>query len=177
MIILLTGATHTGKTLLAQKLLEKYHYSYLSMDHVKMGLIRSGVTTLTPDNDEKMTGFLWPIIREIIKTAIENEQNLIVEGCYVPADWEKDFLPKYRKEITFRCIIMTENYIRTHFETLRSHASVIEQRGEDADFDMETAIWENKRFLAAFGNASKGLIAIDKDYKTELEDYINVLDL
>ena len=66
MIILLTGATHTGKTLLAQKLLEKYHYPYLSMDHVKMGLIRSGVTTLTPYNDEKMTCFLWPIIREII---------------------------------------------------------------------------------------------------------------
>lgn len=48
MIILITGASHTGKTLLAQKLLEKYHYPYLSIDHLKMGLIRSGKTALTP---------------------------------------------------------------------------------------------------------------------------------
>lgn len=177
MIILITGATHTGKTLLAQKLLKSYHYPYLSMDHVKMELIRSGRTTLTPDDDEKMTGFLWPIIREIIKTAIENEQNLIVEGCYVPADWERDFPPEYRDQIIFRCLVMTENYIRSHFDTIRSHASVIEQRGEDAGFDMETAIRENNRFFAAFRTASKGLITMDKDYKTELEDYINVLDL
>ena len=177
MIILLTGATHTGKTLLAQKLLEKYHYPYLSMDHVKMGLIRSDVTALTPDNDEKMTGFLWPIIREIIKTAIENEQNLIVEGCYVPADWEKDFSPEYRNQIKFCCIVMTENYIRSHFDTIKNHASVIEQRGEDADFDLETAIRGNNRFLAALGNDSKELIKIDMDYKTELEESIHVLDL
>lgn len=31
MIILITGASHTGKTALAQKLLEKYKYPYLSI--------------------------------------------------------------------------------------------------------------------------------------------------
>ena len=40
MIILITGASHTGKTVLAQKLLEKYQYPYLSIDILKMGLIR-----------------------------------------------------------------------------------------------------------------------------------------
>ena len=49
MIFLIAGASHTGKTILAQKLLEKYHYPYLSIDHLKMGLIRSGHTNLTPD--------------------------------------------------------------------------------------------------------------------------------
>ena len=174
MIILITGATHTGKTMLSQKLLEQYHYPYLSsMDHVKMGLIRSGITTLTPEDDEKMTGFLWPIIREIIKTAIENEQN----RCYVPADWEQDFTLEYREKIRFRCLVMAEDYIRSHFDTIRSNASVIEQRGADIGFDMETAIRENKRFLDAFRNTSKGLILIEKDYKTELEEYSNMLDL
>ena len=63
MIILITGASHTGKTALAQKLLEKYKYSYLSIDHLKMGLIRSGNTTLTPVSDEKeLTNYLWPIV-------------------------------------------------------------------------------------------------------------------
>ena len=80
MIILIAGASHTGKTVLAQRLLEKYKYPYLSIDHLKMGLIRSGQTNLTPMDDEKLTDYLWPIVREMIKTAIENEQNLIVEG-------------------------------------------------------------------------------------------------
>ena len=52
MIILITGASHTGKTVLAQKLLEKYKYPYLSIDHLKMGLIRSGYTKLTPEDDK-----------------------------------------------------------------------------------------------------------------------------
>lgn len=89
MIILITGASHTGKTVFAQKLLEKYKYPYLSVDHLKMGLIRSGNTDLTPFDDEELTVYLWKIVCEIIKTAVENEQNLIIEGCYIPFDWQK----------------------------------------------------------------------------------------
>ncbi|MDE5598850.1 MAG: AAA family ATPase, partial [Lachnospiraceae bacterium] len=64
MIILITGASHTGKTTLAQKLLEKYKYPYLSIDHLKMGMIRSGNTTLTPmSDDEALTEYLWQIVR------------------------------------------------------------------------------------------------------------------
>ena len=92
MIILITGASHTGKTLLAQKMLEKYKYPYLSIDHLKMGLIRSGYTLLTPMSpDGELTAYLWPIVREMVKTAIENGQNLIVEGCYIPFDWQRIF--------------------------------------------------------------------------------------
>ena len=87
MIILIAGASHTGKTLFAQKLLEKYKYPYLSIDHLKMGLIRSGQTNLTVEDDEQLTKYLWSIVVEMIKTVIENKQNLIVEGCYIPADW------------------------------------------------------------------------------------------
>ena len=81
MVIIITGATHVGKTILAQRMLEKNKYPYLSIDHLKMGLIRSGITDLTPENDDELTDYLWPIVREIIKTAIENEQNLIGGVC------------------------------------------------------------------------------------------------
>ena len=111
MIVLITGASHTGKTLLAQRLLEKYKYPYLSIDHLKMGLIRSGNTDLTPEDDDALTEFLWPIVREMIKTAVENHQNLIVEGCYVPFDWRKDFDACYLKHIRFICLAMTSEYI------------------------------------------------------------------
>ncbi len=50
MIIIITGASHTGKTVLAQRMLEKYKYPYVSIDHLKMGLIRSGNTDLTPED-------------------------------------------------------------------------------------------------------------------------------
>ena len=74
MIILVTGPSHVGKTALAQRLLEKYHFPYLSVDHLKMGLIRSHNTPLTPmSSDADLTVYLWPIVREMIKTAIENE--------------------------------------------------------------------------------------------------------
>ena len=52
MILLIAGASHAGKTLLAQKLLERYGYPYISLDHLKMGLIRSGHTELTPWSPE-----------------------------------------------------------------------------------------------------------------------------
>lgn len=96
MIVLITGASHTGKTALAQRLLEQYHYPYLSIDHLKMGLIRSKNTTLTPMSDDgELTRYLWPIVCEMIKTAIENQQNLIVEGCYIPFAWKNYFEKEY----------------------------------------------------------------------------------
>ena len=101
MIVLITGTTHTGKTVLAQKLLEKYKFPYLSIDHLKMGLIRSNQTTLSATDDEKLTPYLWAILKEIIKTAIENGQNLIVEGCYIPFDWAKDFSKDYLLHIKY----------------------------------------------------------------------------
>lgn len=126
MIILITGASHTGKTLLAQKLLEKYNYPYLSIDHLKMGMIRSGNTQLTPVSaDTELTMFLWPIVREIIKTVIENRQNLIIEGCYIPFDWKKDFTDEYRKDIRGYCLAMSENYIRMHFDDIKQFANVV----------------------------------------------------
>ena len=129
MIILIAGASHTGKTLLAQKLLEKYKYPYLSIDHLKMGLIRSGNTNLTPERDDNdLIAYLWPIVREIIKTNIENKQNLIVEGCYIPFNWKDDFEETYLNELKYICLIMSERYIKTHFFDIKSNENVIENR-------------------------------------------------
>ena len=143
MVILIGGSTHTGKTLLAQRLVEKYHYSCLSLDHLKMGLIRSGHTTLTPYDDDKMTDFLWPIVSGIIKTAIENEQNMIIEGCYFPYDWKTYFEPEYLEDIKMVFLVFSKEYIEAHFEDIRSHGSVIENRGEDEDCTKEELLRDN----------------------------------
>ena len=120
MVVLITGSSHTGKTLLAQALLNKYQYPYLSIDLLKMGLIRSGNTNLTPADDQDLEAYLWPIVREIIKTAIENRQNLIVEGCYIPSDWKGDFSNEYLNEIRYFCLVMCKNYIKQHFSDIKN---------------------------------------------------------
>jgi len=108
-------------------MLEKFNYPVLSIDHLKMGLIRSGNTTLTTEDDDALTDYLWPVIREIIKTAIENSQNLIVEGCYIPPDWRRVFDSRYLPFIRFICLAMTEDYIENHFDKIIRHESDVEK--------------------------------------------------
>lgn len=169
MIILITGASHTGKTALAQQLLEKYHYPYLSMDHLKMGLIRSGHTALTPtSDDDELTALLWPIVREMIKTAIENQQHLIVEGCYIPFDWAKDFDSDYLENIRFICLVMSEAYIRQHFDDIRRYGSVIEHRMDDSALTMEQVLADNAHYAQLAQEHGASCILIDQQYKIDL---------
>ena len=169
MIILIAGTSHTGKTNLAQKLLEKYKMPYLSIDHLKMGLIRSGNTTLTPMDDDKLTGYLWPIVREMIKTAIENNQNLIVEGCYIPFDWRKDFDTEYQKSIKFLCLAMTGSYIDSNFDKIKTHASVIEARVDDSDLNAKYLKTDNQKNIEGFQKSGEKVILIDNDYEADLQ--------
>ena len=169
MIILITGASHTGKTALAQKLLEKYQYPYLSMDHLKMGLIRSGITELTPMSDDAdLTAYLWPIVREMIKTAIENRQNLIVEGCYIPFDWAKDFGKQYLENIRYFCLVMSEDYIKNHFSDIRKYASVIEKRLDD-ECTPERVLEDNARMLELAQKHKVNYILIDDTYEIAID--------
>lgn len=170
MIILITGASHTGKTALSQKLLEKYKYPYLSIDHLKMGLIRSGHTTLTPSSEVKaLTDYLWPIVREMIKTAIENEQNLIVEGCYIPFDWPEDFEPEYLEHIKYYCLVMSRKYITEHFSDIKKYAGVIEDRGDDEECTMETVLRENAKVLEQCQRYKTSYILIDEKYQIDIQ--------
>lgn len=168
MVILITGSSHVGKTLLAQRMLEKYKYPYLSVDHLKMGLIRSGNTILTPEDDDKLTEYLWPIVREIIKTVIENEQNLIVEGCYVPSDWRKDFDHGYISNIQFICLAMTEDYIDRHYNEIIGLESVIESRMTEADCTKEGLKQCNRWFIDAFGSAGENVVLIEGDFENTI---------
>lgn len=167
MIILIAGASHTGKTVYAQKLLEKYQYPYLSIDHLKMGLIRSGQTELTAMDDEKLTDYLWPIVREMVKTAIENKQNLIVEGCYIPFHWQKDFSKEYLDSIQYLCLVMSRAYIANHFDDIKAYANVIESRVDDSDLRMEELIADNERNLAQCIACNLPYILIEKSYEVE----------
>ena len=170
MIILITGASHTGKTALAQKLLENYKYPYLSIDHLKMGLIRSGNTELTPMSDDTdLTAYLWPIVREMIKTAIENKQNLIIEGCYIPFDWLKDFNSEYLENIKYYCLVMSEKYIRNHFADIKKYASIIENRLDDEWCTIESVLTDNAEVFALAKKHNANVILIDDQYEINID--------
>ena len=165
MVILITGASHTGKTLLAQRMLERYGYPYLSMDHLKMGLIRSGQTGLTPEDDEELAAYLWPILREMVKTAIENRQNLIVEGCYVPYDWRQDFPEGYLAHIRFLCLAMTDDYIDGHFDEIKAHGSDIESRLDDSFCTAAHLKSVNRKYAEGFRAAGEEVTWIEGAYR------------
>ena len=158
MIILISGA-----------LLEKYKYPILSIDLLKMGLIRSNNTSLTPEDDEKLEEYLWPIIKEMIKTAIENKQNLIIEGAYIPFDWKKDFDSSYLQEIQFYCLVMTQNYIQNHFSDIKNYANIIEKRLDNSWFTKETALEENIKNLELCKQNNCRYILIDDSYDVDIE--------
>lgn len=170
MIILIAGASHTGKTALAQKLLEKYKYPYLSIDHLKMGLIRSGNTELTPTSDDKdLTAYLWPIVREMIKTAIENRQNLVIEGCYIPFDWQKDFNSEYLENMKYYCLVMSEGYIRSHFADIKEYANTIENRLDDEWCTMESVLKDNAEILNYAQKYKVNYILIEDKYEINID--------
>ena len=165
MIILITGASHVGKTILAQRMLERYRYPYVSIDHLKMGLIRSGNTDLTPEDDDALVGYLWPIVREMIRTAIENKQNLIVEGSYVPFDWRQDFDDGYLQSIKFICLAMSDEYIDSHYEQIKEHACDIEARLDDSYGTVEQLKEDNRQVIAGYEGVGEQVTIITDSFE------------
>ena len=141
----------------------------VSIDHLKMGLIRSKNTKLTVKDDEKLTKYLWKIIKEIIKTNIENNQNIIIEGCYIPFDWKNDFNKKYLKEIKYICLVMTEKYIRNNYDNIKMYENIIESRKKQGDIKIDELIEENKYNLDMCRKYGNEYVLIDDKYDINLE--------
>ena len=116
-----------------------------------------------------MTALLWPIVREMIKTAIENKQNLIVEGCYVPLYWAEDFSSEYLSEIRFICLIMSEKYIRNHFDDIKGYANIIENRLDDSDCTIEGVIKDNADVQKLAEKYRVNYALIDENYDFDID--------
>ena len=151
---------------MAQKLMEQTGYPYTSLDHMKMGFIRSGLTDLTVEDDFEMRYWMWPFVVEVIKTAIENNQNMIIEGCYIPAEWKDSFDEEYLPKIKSMFIVMSERYIRNHFSEIEEFANVIEARIDDRP-DMERLIECSQGFLEDCIEYNVPCYIIDEEFNVE----------
>ena len=173
MIILIGGTGYAGKTLMAQKLLEKYKYPSMSIDHLKMGLYRADIGCgFTPDdNDELISEKLWPVLKGIIMTCVENNQNLIIEGCYLLPDKIKELDDAYLADIILFYIGFSKPYIEKHYKSkILKHRSVIEQRGELCDeWDvMEKYITLNENQKETCEKHGALYFEIQNDYEKEI---------
>ena len=139
---------------------------------MKMGLIRSGKTALTPLDDTALTDYLWSIVREMVKTAIENRQNLIVEGCYIPFDWRHDFDNRYLSSIRFICLAFSDAYIDKHFDEIKAHASDIESRLDDSDCTIERLRADNRAFREGFEQSGEQVLLMESDFLLTVEGFL-----
>ena len=172
MVVLITGASHTGKTALAARLTRERGVPFLSVDHLKMGLIRAGYTALTPEDDAELTEYLWPVVREIVKTAIENGQDLAVEGCYMPYEWRRDFGAEYLAHIRLVCLAFTEAYSDAHFADIAAHADDAERRLADGWLTPERLKEDNRLVSEGFSRAGERVTMIDEDYEGTIESVL-----
>ena len=156
MIMLIAGASHVGKTILAQRMLEKVKYPYLSIDHLKMGLIRSGMTELTPEDDDELTDYLWPIVR-----------------CYIPFDWRNSFDEQYLPSIRFICLAMSDEYIDAHFEEIKAHASELETRLNDSHCTVEQLKQDNHRIINGYKSHGEQITLITENYEDSIRSVLD----
>lgn len=178
MIILIGGPSNTGKTFLAQQLLERYKYPYYSMDHIKMGICRSdqdcGFTPM--DEDTHIAKAIWPMIREIIKTAIENKQSLIVEGVYFLPEHTSEFEPEYREKIVPLFLAFTDQYVNDHYECcIVGRRSVIEEK-ECEDRPKETFLLAHRKTRKSCQIHHARMFLVDQDYEKTIQEAIAYID-
>ncbi|MDC7222280.1 MAG: adenylate kinase [Spirochaetales bacterium] len=174
MIILITGASSTGKTCLAQKLLEKYHFPYYSLDHIKMGLYRGEKNCpFSPtDSREKITRCLAPLIEGIIRTALENGQNLIMEGCYFHGESLIPLMGEYPGEIQGVTLFMEESYCLERFRShVIKHRNSIEQRQYEEERSAEQFLRENRLYAEEAAKSGFKLLSIQDDFEAALNGF------
>lgn len=178
MVILLGGYSCTGKTLLANRLMKELKVPYFSMDYLKMAIFRSDESCgFRPmDSDEHIADKIWPIVKEMIYTYIENGQDMIIEGCYVMPEAVSKLNPDYMNEIYPIFIGFSETYIRTHFqEKIIAYKGAIEEGEPIDERPMEHFIEQHASIKMRTEQNGFRFYEINDDYGKSMERVFNVL--
>ncbi len=166
MIVFLGGESCTGKTRLAQTLLEHYSIPYLSLDHLKMGWIRAGQASFQADSpDETIAAALWPIVKGIAQTAIENRQHLTMEGCYLLPSLMDEFRQQFPSQTLCFAIGFSAGYIQNHLDSgILANRCVIEYRKFPEERSAEEMIRQHRHWKTQCGRYHIPYFEIEADY-------------
>ena len=99
----------------------------------------------------------------------QNGQSLIIEGCYIPFDWKKDFDAEYLHSIRGVFLVMSEAYIRAHFDDIKKYANVTEKRVDDAYCTLESTLENNAAVLCGCKKYGAEMLLIENEYRVDLE--------
>ena len=150
--------------MIAHRLIRKYGWECISLDYLKDAFLKSGLGNPGDRNDYEMRYWMWPLVAEIVKKAVGTRRNLIIEGCYIPPGWRRDFGEEYLREIRFICLAMTDAYIDAHFDAVKAHASDIEARLDDTCCTARLLKRDNRAVIEGFTAAGESVTRIEDDY-------------
>lgn len=181
MVTFIGGYSCAGKTKLVKRLMGEVKIPYFSIDYLKMGLFRSNKDCrFTPlDNDDHIANILWPIIREMAYTYIENGQNIVIGGCYIMPEQINYIEEKYKEYIRFVFIGFPENYIRDNFESgIIANKGVEEDRANEDERPISAFIEGHNELRNRALALKQKFYMIDGEYVVEFEKiYENIKGL
>lgn len=172
MVILIGGSSCTGKTLLANQLMKEQGISYFSIDYLKMGLYRSDEACgFSPLSDiELIASKLWPILREMIKTYIENHIDIVIEGCYILPQFLDDFDDEYIEEIYSVFLGFSKAYISNNFESkILGYKGAIEYRSSEDDRTVDQFIKDHSELKALCHKTGREYFEVESEYMEEMK--------
>lgn len=167
MVILIGGIGCTGKTLLASQLMKKTNIPYFPLDHLMMGIYRGMPDcAFTPMDDQFVLGEkMWPIIKGMIMTNIENDHSIILEGFQLLPHLLKDFPSGYLESIHPVFLFFSKQYIKENFDSkIVKYRSAIESRSDIDDLTDQGLIRESKRLKEQCVKHEVAFFEIEDDY-------------
>ena len=176
MIVLIGGISAVGKTSIAKSLLTRRGIPYFSIDMLMMGMYRGidncGFTPLSPL--EEIVEKIWPIVREMIKTDIENNLDYLFEGFQILPRHIPAISDIYRKDILAYFITFSEKFIAENYEMIKKRRSEVENRSDIEG--KESMIANSKRLIEEGNHYNQKISVIERTYFEEREKIIQSIE-
>lgn len=172
MVILIGGIGCTGKTLFAHQLMVQTNIPYFPLDHLMMGIYR-GIPNcgFTPMDGQFVLGEkMWPVIKALIMTNIENEHSIIFEGVQLLPHLVQDFPADYLESILSVFLLFSDRYIKDNFDDkILKYRSAIENRSDIDDITVDSLIGETRRLKEHCINNGIVFVEIEDDFDAGMQ--------
>jgi len=136
MIILISGASHTGKTMLAKRLCERYQIPYKNIEYIKQHMLLSAdsdginVGNALESNKYVLSENVWFIVENIVRDGLEKGEGMVLDG---------NFLPPHRVRalddvgVISMHLIFTPEYIEKNYDVILKHRKEESSIHDDGD--------------------------------------------
>jgi putative acetyltransferase len=148
MIYFVAGAARAGKTYMAKRLMAMLGIPLLELDYLKMGFA-NGLPEygIHPFQDEATLGnLLWPYVKGIIKAMVENEDDYIIEGCYVLPEFAAEARQKHGGVIRACFLGYADMSLSEKLAEVRRYGG--ESGDPLRDYDDDAAVSDIQRFIS-----------------------------